>query len=147
MSITDKLNEQIKTAMKSKDSLRLNVVRMLKAKILNVNARGDVSDDEALKIFKTYAKGLKETISIARENNKEDAAVEAEKELAIVDEFLPEEMSEEEIEKVVSQIISENDLSGMSAMGQVMSKAMAELKNSADGAVVKNVAVKLLKEQ
>lgn len=147
MSITDKLNEQIKTAMKNKDSLRLNVVRMLKAKILNVNARGDVSDDEALKIFKTYAKGLKETISIARENNKEDAAVEAEKELTIVNEFLPEEMSEEEIEKVVSQIISENDLSGMSAMGQVMSKAMAELKNSADGTVVKNVAVKLLKEQ
>jgi len=123
MSVTDKLNEEIKSAS------------------------GEISEQEAIKIFKTYAKGIKETISIARDNNKEDAAMEAEKELEIVNEFLPEELPPEEIEKVVARIIAENEISSMSGMGQVMSKAMSELQDKADGAIVKDIAIKLLKEQ
>jgi len=147
MAIIDQLNEDIKNSMKSKNSIRLNVIRMLKSKILNVNARGDISESDAIKIFKTYAKGIKETLTIAKENSKTDAAQEALVELEIVNEFLPEEMPIEEVEKVVSRIITDNNLSEMSSMGQVMSAAMSELKDKADGKVVKDVAVKLLNKK
>lgn len=144
MSAIDELNEEIKSSMKSRDSQRLSVVRMLKSKIMNVNARGEVSDDEAAKIFKTYAKGLKEAISLASQHGKEDVVTETSAELEIVKEFLPAELNPEKVEEIVKQVIVDNDLSGMGAMGQAMSKSMAALQGQADGNLVKEIASKLL---
>jgi len=139
MAIIDKINEEIKNAMKNKDQQRLNVIRMLKAKILHVNARGDVSDEEAGKLFKNYAKGLKETIDISRENGKEDAAKEAEAELEIVSEYLPEEMSEDAVKEIVQAVISDLGVNDKSGFGQVMKETMTRSKGQADGALVKDI--------
>lgn len=144
MAVIDKLNEQLKEAMKSKDAVRLSVIRMLKNKILQVNARGEVSDDEATKLFKNYAKGLKETITISRENGREEAAVEAENELKIVEEYLPEEMSAEQVEEIVKAVIGDLDVSDKAGFGQVMKEVMSRTKGQADGAVVKDLVNKLL---
>ncbi len=145
MSIMDKLNEEIKHSMKTQNTKRLEVVRMLKAKILHVNARGTVTDDDAGKLFKNFAAGLMETLDICKKNNKPEAAKEAEESLTIVKEFLPQELSRTEIEVVVQDILKSNNFAGPSALGQAMSKSMMALKGKADGALVKEVVSQLLK--
>jgi uncharacterized protein len=145
MTILDKLNEEIKNAMKSQNAKRLDVVRMLKAKILQVNARGQVTEEEAIKLFKNFAAGLQEMIDICRKNNKPEAAQAAEADLAIAKEFLPKEMSRAEVEEVAKEILKANALVGPAALGPAMSKIMTALKGKADGSMVKEVVAQLLK--
>jgi uncharacterized protein YqeY len=146
MTLFEKLNEQLKTAMKNKDEKRLSVIRMLKSKILLVNARGDISDDEAQVIINKYAKSLKETINITRQNNQEEAAKEAEAELVIVKEFLPEEMSEDQIKAAVQKVVAETGAASPADMGKVM-KAVMPLVKGADGNIVKNLVMAALQKK
>lgn len=142
-NITEKLNEEIKNAMKSKNEVRLSVIRMLKNKILQVNARGEISEDEAIKLFKAYAKSLKETIDIAKQNGKTDVVNETEAELTIVKEFLPAELTLEQITMVVSHVV-EKIGKDKTKMGLIMKESMSALKGQADGNVVKDIVAKLL---
>lgn len=145
MSIVEKLNEEIKNCMKTKQEERLSVVRMLKSKILLVNARGDVPDDEAVSIIKKYAKNLKETITVTKEQGRDQAAKEAESELLIVQEFLPAEMSEDELKVIIEKAVSElGDGLTKADMGKVM-KTVMSLCKGADGNIVKNIVSSLLK--
>ena len=143
MTIIEKLNDEIKTAMKEKNPQRLSVIRMLKSKILNVNARGDVSEEEGVKIIKAYAKSLKEAVDIAKSAGKSETAAEIEAELAIVKEYLPPEMSAEQIEAVISGVVAEIG-KDKTKFGVLMKTAMTKLGGQADGAVVKDILNKLL---
>ena len=145
MTIIEKLNDEIKTAMKDKNPQRLSAVRMLKSKILNVNARGDVSEEEGVKIIKNYAKSLKEVMDIAKTGGKLEALAEAEAELAIVKEFLPPEMSAEQIAAVIGGVVAEIG-KDKTKFGVLMKTAMTKLGGQADGAVVKDILNKLLTE-
>ena len=145
MSIVEKLNEEIKNCMKTKQEERLSVVRMLKSKILLVNARGDISDEEAVAIIRKYSKNLKETIAITKEQGRDEAAKEAESELAIVQEFLPPEMTEDQLKIIIQKAVSELGEGLTKAdMGKVM-KAVMPLCKGADGNAVKNIVSSLLK--
>ncbi len=145
MSIVEKLNEEIKNCMKTKQEERLSVVRMLKSKILLVNARGDISDEDAIAIIKKYSKNLKETISITKEQGRDDAAKEAESELLIVQEFLPPEMTEDQLKIIIEKAVSDLGEGLTKAdMGKVM-KTVMPLCKGADGNVVKNIVSSLLK--
>lgn len=146
MTLFEKLNEQLKTAMKNKDEKRLSVIRMLKSKVLLVNARGEVSDEEVQAIINKYAKSLKETITISREVKQEAAAQEAEAELVIVKEFLPEEMSEEQIRAAVQKVVAETGAASPADMGKVM-KAVMPLVKGADGNIVKNLVLAALQKK
>ncbi|MDR1998210.1 MAG: GatB/YqeY domain-containing protein [Candidatus Margulisbacteria bacterium] len=143
MTIIEKLNAEIKTAMKAKNQKRLDVVRMLKAKILNVNARGEVTEEEGLKIIRSYAKALNETIDIARKTGKTEVAAATEGELVIVKEFLPPELSAEQIEAAVQGVVAEVG-KDKTKFGLLMKTALAKLGGQADGAVVKDILNKLL---
>lgn len=143
MTIVEKINEEIKNAMRAKSEKRLSVMRMLKSKLLLVNARGEISDDEAIGIIGKYGKSLKETVVIMRQNNQEDAAKEAEAELVIVKEFLPEEITEEQIKAIVAKVIADTGATSMADMGKVM-KGVMPLVKGADGNVVKNAVNALL---
>ncbi|MBU0580621.1 MAG: GatB/YqeY domain-containing protein [Candidatus Margulisbacteria bacterium] len=140
----EKLNDGIKSSMKDKDQFRLNVLRMMKSKIMLVNARGEVDEGEAVKIVKKYAKSLKETITVAEEHSKTEAAEQAKKELTIVEEFLPEEMSEEQVKVKAEEIIAGLDDSAKGNFGKVMGACMKGIQG-ADGAVVKKIVNELLK--
>lgn len=146
MTLFEKLNEQLKTAMKNKDEKRLSVIRMLKSKILLVNARGEVSDEEVQTIIGKYAKSLKETITVSREVKQEAAAQEAEAELVIVKEFLPAEMSEDQIKAAVQKVVAETGASTPADMGKVM-KAVMPLVKGADGNIVKNLVMAALQKK
>ncbi len=140
----EKINEAVKAAMKAKDQMRLDTVRMMKSKILNVNARGEVDEKEAVQILGKYAKSLKETIVIAEQNAKADVVEQTKKELAIVKEFLPEELSEEQVKAKVQEIIASLGSVTIKDMGRIMKECMTKVQG-VDGNVVKKIVGELLK--
>ena len=107
MSIMLQINEGIKQAMRSKDVLRLGVLRMLKSKVMAVDARGELADNEVVKIFKTYYGNLQEALDQARQAKREDIADQLEQEIAVVQEFLPIAPTPEKTKEIVEAAIKE----------------------------------------
>lgn len=138
----EKLSEDMKTAMKNKDSFRLNVLRMMKSKIMTVSTKG-VQEEEAQKIIKTYAKNLKEAIDQFRKGGSEAQAQETENELAVVQEYLPAEASTEEVSKKVDEAIAQTGATSIKDMGKVMKAVMSSGLN-VDGNTVKDLVLKKL---
>ncbi len=145
MPIIEVINEGIKDAMRSRDSLRLNTLRMLKSKILNVNARGEVPDAEVVKLFKTYLGNLQEALEQAIAVNRMDLAEPLKGEIAIVQEFLPKALTDEETEKLVNQAMSESGAKSKKDFGLVM-KALMKLNGSVDGKLAKKFIDPLLQD-
>ena len=139
----NQINDQMKTAMKEKNSFRLGVLRMLKSKILVVDARGDVPEAEIVKLIKKYAKSLKETLVQQKEYNRDEEAADTEKELAIVSEFLPPEMSDEELDGIIKAAVDAVGATSMQDMGKVMKEVMAQ-QSGIDGGRVKGILARLL---
>src|ERR1700752_2096718 len=108
MTLIEKINLGIKEAIRSKDQIRLDTLRMLKSKILAVDARGNLPDAEVLKLFKTYLGNLQEALEQSKSLNRLEIATTLEKEIAIVQEFLPQAPSPEETKRLVVQAIHES---------------------------------------
>lgn len=143
MAIYEKISLGIIDAMKKKEAQRLNVLRMLKSKIMAINARGDLPDDEITAIIKTYYKNLKDALDISISNHKNEAAQELQKELEIVSEFLPAQISEEETLNIVKKVIQETGALSSKEIGKVMGAVM-RLGLNVDGKLVKEIAEKEL---
>ena len=141
MGLLEKLQNEMKTALKSGDKERLSVIRMLISEIkkAQIDAKKELTDDEIINILQKYAKQRKESIKQYKEAGREDLAQKEELELKIVSEFLPEALSEEEIEKIVEETIKETGASSMKDMGKVMKAAMEKVKGRADGSVVSKI--------
>ncbi|OGC11715.1 hypothetical protein A3K48_04385 [candidate division WOR-1 bacterium RIFOXYA12_FULL_52_29] len=139
-----RINADLMLAMKNKDEFRLAVLRMMKSKILYVNARGEMPEAEAVKVVNKYAKELKESIEefgkIGRTAEVENTA----KELTIVREYLPKEMSPEEVKAAVSQTISSLGASSIKEMGKVMKEITVNYP-SIDGKLVSQYVREILK--
>lgn len=143
MSIVEKINEGIKEAMKSKNQLRLDTLRMLKSKILTVDARGNLSDADVVKLFKTYNGNLQEALEQAEGANRSEIAGKLRKEIAIVQEFLPKALSAEETRSIVQQAIRESGAKTKKDLGLVM-KAIMSINNTVDGKIAKDLASQML---
>ena len=139
-----KINDAIKTAMKAKDELRLSVLRMMKSKILYVNARGDLPDNEIIKILTKYGKEVKESSEEFKKVGRTDDAAKAAKELIIVQEFLPKQLSADEVKALVETVVKETGASSMKDMGNVMKGVMAKAPGI-DGKIVSQFVRELLK--
>jgi uncharacterized protein YqeY len=140
----NKINEDLKAAMKAKDEIKLSVLRMMKSKVLYVNARGDLPEAEVIKIINKYAKDLKESIEEFRKVGREAEVKKIEQELAIVQAYLPKELSPDEIKALVQQTIQEVGAASIKDMGNVM-KAVLAKDPSADGKLVSQFVRELLK--
>src|SRR3989338_605691 len=134
----NKINQDITKAMKSGDKVRLEVLRMMKSKILNVNARGDLPEKDIVKILQSYAKTLKETIDITEKLGRSAEALQAKNELLIVEEYLPKMLSEDETKKLVEATIAELGVSSPKDMGKVM-KEIAGKRTDVDGNLVRKI--------
>lgn len=133
--ITDDLPEQIKQAMKSRDSVRLSTLKMLSSEIHNAEIdKGDtLTSEEEMAVVKKEAKKRKDAIeAFDKAGNREKSAQES-AELDVLQDFLPEELSAEELEKIVEESIKESGASQMSDMGKVMALAMDKASGRADG--------------
>jgi len=143
MSLIEQMNEGIKEAMRSRDSIRLGTLRMLKSKILAVDARGNLPDAEVLKLFKTYLGNLQEAVSDAERANRPETVAQLKSEMIIVQEFLPKALSPEETKKIVILAIAESGAKTKKELGLVM-KAIMKLNNTVDGKLAKEIASELL---
>jgi uncharacterized protein YqeY len=145
MSMIEQINEGIKEAMRGRDQLRLATLRMLKSKILAVDARAQLPDTEVVKLFKTYFGSLQEALVQAKSANRQDIAEQLKSELVIIQEFLPKALSLEETRVVVLQAIAESGAKTKKELGLVM-KATMKLNNAVDGKLAKEIASDLLSD-
>ncbi len=143
MAIIDQLNEGIKEAMRSRDALRLATLRMLKSKILAVDARATLPDPEVIKLFKTYYGNLQEALEQALAANRPDISDPLRIELKIIQEFLPKAPSLEETRRIVEQAIAESGAKTAKELGLVM-KAVMKINSAVDGKIAKEMASDLL---
>lgn len=143
MSLVEQINQGIKDAMRSRDSLRLDTLRMLKSKILAADARGNLSDAEVLKLFKTYFGNLQEALEQAQAVNRADIAERLQGELLIIQEFLPKTLSPEETKKIVLEAIAESGAKTKKELGLVM-KIVTKQGQPIDAKLAKDLANELL---
>jgi uncharacterized protein YqeY len=129
--------------MRAQDKIRLNTLRMLKSKILAVDARANLPDTEVIKLFKTYFGSLQEAFSQAQTVNRPDIAEQLQSELMIIQEFLPKALSPEETRKIVMQAIEESGAKTKKDLGLVM-KTIRQLNSSVDGKLAKDLIDELL---
>jgi hypothetical protein len=141
----NKVCADLSAAMKARDTLRLEVIRMMKSKILLVNARGDLPDPEIMKIIQKYAKSLKDAIEETKKVNRPDAVKKLENELRIVEEYLPKMLSEAEVRQVVAQTISEVGATSPKDTGKIMKAVMGKGLN-VDGSLVSRIVSEVLKK-
>lgn len=142
-NLFSKINSDLQAAMKSKDELRLSVLRMMKSKILNVNARGDLPDTEIITILNKYGKSVKESIEEFKKVGRMNEVSRAEAELKIVQEYLPKELSADEVKSLVQQVIKEVGAASIKDLGNVM-KAVKAKAPASDGQLVNQFVRELL---
>ncbi|MCD6151877.1 MAG: GatB/YqeY domain-containing protein [Deltaproteobacteria bacterium] len=135
MNLKEQLTEEMKTAAKAKDKLKLSTIRMVRSEIKNreIALRHEVNDDEVLKLLGTMVKQRKDSISQFKKGGREDLAAKEELELKILGVYLPEPMNVAEIENIVKTVIAETGATGKKDMGKVMQAVMARVAGRADG--------------
>ena len=147
MSIKRRLETDLKEAMKARETLRVNCLRMLKSKILEkeVALRADrgksyeLDDDETLAVLGAYGKQRRDSIESFRQAARGDLVDKEEAELAIVNAYLPQQLSGEEIERIVREAIEESGAASPSDMGKVMKLVMPRVQGAADGKRVNTI--------
>lgn len=141
MGLLQILQDEMKQALKAKDNLKLSVIRMLISEIkkVQIDKKKELSDEEIIEVIQRYAKQRKEAIKQYKDAKREDLAQKEEQELEIVSKFLPKQLSEEEIVKIVEQVIKETGASSMRDMGKVMKIVMEKVKGRADGSLVSKI--------
>lgn len=143
MTLIEQINTGIKEAIRSRDSLRLDTLRMLKSKILTEDARANLPDSEVIKLFKTYFGNIQESLEMAKMANRPEMVERLEGELRIVQEFLPKALSPEETKKIVLQAIQDSGAKTKKDLGLVM-KTIMKLNVTIDGKLAKDLASQLL---
>ena len=145
MSLKDRISDEIKAAMKAKDKLRLETVRGIKKVILEkeseIRAQGreELKEDEEMAILMQLAKQRRDSIKQFTDAGRKELAEKEAKELEILEEYLPAQLSDAEIEKAVDEAIAQSGASGPRDMGKVMGPVMKKLKGQADGGKVQAI--------
>ena len=150
MSLEAKIMESLKTAMKAKDEVALRTLRAIKAAIIiektAEGASGEIDEATEIKMLQKMAKQRKDSLQIFEQQQREDLASKEREELAIIEQFLPAQMSEEEIKQALQQIINTVGASSMADLGKVMGIARKELAGKADGKVIATLVKELLQK-
>lgn len=140
MNLFDKVSGDIKTAMLARDKVRLEALRGIKKEFLEAKTAkggdGELSDDAALKILAKMVKQRKESASIYTEQNREDLAGEELAQAAIIEEYLPKQLSKEELTAALKEIIARVGATSAKEMGKVMGTASKELAGKAEGKAI-----------
>jgi len=148
MSLLHNLTDELKAAMRAKDVLKLEALRAIKSAVLLAKTSGvgdaELSEEDEIKLLQKLVKQRKDSAGIYREQNREDLAAPEDAQAEVIAQFLPEQLSEEAIEKIVDDIITKTDAQGMKDMGKVMGMASKEMAGKADGKTISNIVRKKL---
>jgi uncharacterized protein YqeY len=139
MTLEERITTDLKTAMRAKDQAALRGIRAIKAAILNAKTDGSgkaIDEDREIQILTKLVKQRKESLKIYEEQDREDLAQTEREEIEVISRYLPQQLSEEEIESAVKAIIAETGASSMRDMGKVMGIANQRLAGQAEGQVI-----------
>lgn len=148
MSLQVKVMEAMKAAMKAKDTQALEALRSVKSALLlaqtETGSKTELSDDEEIKLLQKQVKQRRDSAAIYTEQNRADLAEPELIQAKVIEQFLPEQLGEEEVSKLVAAIIAETGASSMADMGKVMGLASAKLAGKADGKTISTVVKSML---
>lgn len=138
MSIALRLTEAMKEAMKAKQTVRLGVIRLIRTAIKNaeIDKKAEMTDDDIISVMSTLLKQRRESAQIYRDNDRVDLAEKEEQEIEVLQEFLPQQLSADELKQLVEATIAEVGATSMKEMGMVMKKVTAQTVGRADGRLV-----------
>ncbi len=142
MSLSDRLTEDLKVAMKSRDQLRMDVIRMIKAAVLNkeVELKRDLDDAEMSRVMTTLVKQRRESIEQFEKAQRTELAAKERKEIKIIESYLPKPLSPQELEAIVASAVAETGSRSLKDIGTVMKAVMARLAGqSIDGKQVSDL--------
>lgn len=147
MSLQTAITGALKDAMKAKDQTALEALRAIKSEILLAQTSGsstELTEADEIKLLQKLVKQRKDAAAIFTEQGRQDLVEPELAQAAVIEQFLPEQLSESEIESIIKAIITDGNFSGMQAMGQVMGLANAKLAGRADGKTISTIVKKLL---
>jgi hypothetical protein len=148
MSLETRITEDMKTAMRNKDKVALETIRAIKSALLlaktETGAKETLTEDDEIKLLSRLKKQRLDSIAIYREQNRTELAEEEEAQLAIIETYLPKQLSEAEITEKVKAIIAQTGAEGMKDMGKVMGMANKEMAGMADGKTISGIVKQLL---
>ena len=148
MSLSTQIMDSMKEAMRAKDSVALEALRAIKSEILLAQtasgSKEEISEADEIKILQKLVKMRKDSAAIFTEQNRADLAEPELAQIAVIEKFLPAQLSEAEVEAIVAKIIAETGASGIAAMGKVMGLASAQIGGQAEGKTISTIVKKLL---
>ncbi len=141
MEIQDRLSEDLKTAMKAKEKIKVETIRMVRAQLKDFQiAKGDeLNEEDEISVLINAAKKRKEALELYEKSDRQDLIDQERQELEIISAYLPAQLSKEEIEKVVLKVMKEVGASSLQDLGKMMGAAMKELKGKTDGKMVQEI--------
>ncbi|MFX0557402.1 GatB/YqeY domain-containing protein [Maribacter sp. CXY002] len=142
MGLQQKVMDEMKVAMKAKDAVALESLRAIKSALLLASTSGsatEITEEEEVKLIQRLVKQRKDSAAIFLEQGRQDLADPELAQVAVIEQFLPEQLTEEEVEKVVVQTIEATGASGMKDMGKVMGIVSKELAGQADGKMISTI--------
>jgi len=148
MSLSTQIMDEIKNAMRAKDTIALEALRAVKSELLlaqtATGSAAEISEADEIKILQRLVKMRKDSAGIFTAQNRPDLAEPELAQIAIIEKFLPAQLSEAEIEAIISKIIAETGASGIASMGKVMGLASAQIGGQAEGKTISAIVKKLL---
>lgn len=145
--LEEKINEELKAAVKSGDKIRLETIRSIRAGIISFNKSGagrEMNPQDEIKILQSEAKKRQDAIALYEQGKRLDLLEKEKAELAIIQEFLPAQMDESEVRSIISRIAAEASVTEPKDIGKIMGPAMKELGGKADGKLVQQIAKEIL---
>ena len=143
MALLKNLTDELKAAMRAKDTLKLEALRAIKSAVLlaKTASAGDAElpEEEEIKLLQKLVKQRKDSALIYREQNRDDLATPEEAQAEVIAKFLPEQLTTEAIEKIIDDIIAKTGAEGMKDMGKVMGMASKEMAGKADGKTISTI--------
>jgi uncharacterized protein YqeY len=148
MGLKDRLEKDLRDALRNKDEQRKTTLRLVLAAIKNaeIDKRGELEEGELLAVLSKQAKQRRESAAQFAEGGREDLVAQEERELEIIEEYIPAQLSEEEIEARAREVIQEIGATTPSQMGDVMRVLMPQMKGRADGRLVNTIVTAILSE-
>lgn len=149
MSLEQHINDDIKAAMLARDKKKLEALRAVKASILlaktDKGTSGELEEEDGMKILQKLVKQRRESANIYQQQGRADLAAEEEFQLSVISKYLPAQMSEADVRKVVSGIIAETGAASIKDMGKVMGMATKKLSGQADNKLISSIVKEMLK--
>lgn len=147
MSLEERIENEFKAALKQRDKIKVSTLRMLKADIINTKLdqnKKALKDEEIVKIIQRQVKQHKDSIEQFEKGKRPDLVEKEKKELDILLSYMPEQLSQEELKKIIADTIKELEATGKGEMGKVMKSVMERVKGRADGKKVSQIVSSLL---